>query len=84
MSRYGGGVHLISPSAAMADKGTSGRTVDGDNDAFEGNIRFSLDEADVKAEVARSTLVNVAPGVSGCEEQVLGPVRGPRQVKLPF
>ena len=89
MSRFGGGVHVLSLSAAEAaatkktslcsdEEDAAHPTVDGNDGTLE-DIRYSLDEADVKAEVARSTLMNVAPGVSGDEDEVLGPVRSRRQ-----
>ena len=97
MARFGGGVHLISPSSAVAETtefqeandeddpgaATARDSLQGDDhdDAYHA-IRYSLDEADCKANVARSTLMIVAPTIGTADdvEGTLGPVRGPRIV----
>ena len=97
MARFGGGVHLISPTSAVAERETETAEFEHANEEQEGvrprdslqgddhddthhAIRYSFDEADVKANVARSTLMIVAPTISEVDdiEGTLGPVRGPR------
>ena len=97
MARFGGGVHLVSPSSAVAetaefqeandeeedDPGAARDSLQGDDhDDVYHAIRYSLDEADCKANVARSTLMIVAPTIGTADdvEGTLGPVRGPRIV----